>query len=75
MIAQRVGQRLAARGVLSFAARGLLTAVPFVGIATAVGTDVVMLKIEESLNREDFRAEIVNAIEEQRSKAHAVFEN
>lgn len=73
LIARRVAQRLAVRGVLGLAARGLMAAVPLVGIASALGTDAAMLAVEEHLNRGTFRAEIIAEIEAQRSAAHAVF--
>lgn len=73
LIARRVVQRLALRGVLGVASRGLMAAVPLVGLASALGTDAALLALEEHLNRDTFRAEIIREIEAQRSAAHAVF--
>lgn len=73
IIARRVVQRLAVRGVLGVAARGLVAAVPLVGIASALGTDAAILALEEHLNRDTFRAEIIREIEKQRSAALEAF--
>ena len=73
VIARRVVQRLAVRGVLGVAARGLVAAVPLVGLASALGTDAAILALEEHLHRDAFRAEIIGAIETQRSAALEAF--
>lgn len=73
VIARRVVQRLAVRGVLGVAARGLVAAVPLVGLASALGTDAAILALEEHLHRNAFRAEIIGAIEIQRSAALEAF--
>ncbi len=74
VVARRVLQRLAARGVLRLGARALLAAVPLVGGAAALGADQVAIKLEEYLNRAEFRAEIVAAIEEQRQTVLATLD-
>lgn len=73
LIARRVVQRLAVRGVLGVAARGIMAAIPLVGLASALGTDAAILALEEHMNRDTFRAEIIREIETQRSAAHAAF--
>jgi hypothetical protein len=39
-----------------------------VGLATAVGVDKIMLEIEQAVNREAFRAEIISSLDEARSE-------
>ncbi len=73
-IAHRIIRRLAARGVIRIAARGLLATVPLVGAAAAVGADQAMLMAEEHRNRDAFRAQIVAAIEAQRAELHQLLD-
>jgi hypothetical protein len=74
-IAHRIVRRLAARGVIRVAARGLLATVPLVGGAVAIGADQAMLMAEEHRNRDAFRARIVAAIEAQRTELHRLILN
>jgi hypothetical protein len=74
-IAHRIVRRLAARGVIRVAARGLLATVPLVGGAVALGADQAMLMAEEHRNRDAFRARIVAAIEAQRTELHRLILN
>jgi hypothetical protein len=70
VVARRVVARLAARGMVGLAVR----AIPVVGIAVGVAADAALVELEEAMNREAFRAEIVAAIEEQRQDALALLE-
>jgi hypothetical protein len=70
VVAQRVIARLAARGVLAAAVR----AIPLVGVVVGFAVDAVAVEVEERMNRDAFRAEIVAAIEEQRRAALALFD-
>ncbi len=74
VVAQRVVQRLVRRGVLRLGARAVLASLPLVGTAIAVGTDAAILRLEEHNNRADFRAEIMDALSEQRAEALAQFD-
>jgi hypothetical protein len=67
VVARRVVEKLLQRGILQLGARALLATTPLLGPALAIGTDAAALKLEEHFNRADFRSEIVNAIEEQRT--------
>jgi hypothetical protein len=44
------------------------------GIAASVGTDYLMLKLEERISRETQKAEILAAIEERRVELHKALE-
>jgi hypothetical protein len=62
--------RLAARGLVAVAVR----AIPLVGVAVGIATDKVAVELEEAMNRDIFRAEIVAAIEAQRAESLALFD-
>ena len=66
VVARRVVQRLVQRGVLRMGARAVLATVPLLGTVVAVGADAAALKLEEHYNRATFRAEIIDALEQQR---------
>lgn len=66
LVAQRVVVRLARQGVLRLGARAMLATVPLIGTLIFIGSDAAALALEEHLNREDFRAEILEALERQR---------
>jgi hypothetical protein len=70
VVARRVVARLAARGMFGLAVR----AIPVVGVAVGVAADAALVELEEKVNRDAFRAEIVAAIEEQRQEALALFD-
>ena len=74
VVARRIVQRLVRRGVLRLGARALMATVPFLGTVVAVGTDAAALKLEEHYNRADFRAEILDALEQQRAAIHQVLD-
>lgn len=74
-IVTKITEILATRGLLSGAgtliAPGVGTAV---GIALGFAADFAILKIDEAMNRESYRAEIVDALEGQRSEWLALFQ-
>lgn len=67
-VAQRVVAGLAARGLLGTAARIALRAG---GVLVALGVDAALVELDEYLNRDTFRAEILADIEAQRQAARA----
>lgn len=75
-IVAKVTEILASRGLLAGA--GTLVA-PGVGTVIGIGlgfaADFAILKIDEAMNRESYRAEIVDALEAQRSEWLALFED
>lgn len=74
VVARRVVERLVRGGALRLAARALLAAIPFLGPAIALGTDAAALKLEEHFNRADFRAEILDALEDQRAEVMQILD-
>jgi hypothetical protein len=70
LVAQRIVARLAARGAIGLAVR----AIPLVGLGVAVGMDWASVELEERLNRDAFRAEIVAGIEAERARALALYD-
>ncbi|WP_209425371.1 hypothetical protein [Pararhodobacter sp. SW119] len=73
-ITHRIMRRLAARGALRLAARGLLATVPLAGAAAAIGADQALLMAEERRNRAGFRAEIEAALDAQRAELHGLLD-
>jgi hypothetical protein len=67
-LAQRVVAGLAARGLLGTAARVALRAG---GVLVAVGVDAALIALDEHLNRDQFRTEILADLEQQRQAARA----
>lgn len=83
-IVTRLAEALASRGLVEAAATGGGTLIaPGVGTAigivagTALGfaSDYIFLKVDEAANRESYRAEIVDALESQRSELLGLFKN
>jgi hypothetical protein len=68
VVARRVLQRLIQQGVLRLGARAILASVPLLGALLTLGADAAAVRLEEYFNRADFRAEILEALEEQRAE-------
>jgi len=73
LIAARIARGLLVRGTLKMAASRLIS-VTGIGVAVGLATEAGLIALEEHLNRDAFRAEIVALIEAQRATALAALD-